>query len=84
MNFRLMAYIRDEEGIRLVGRNIKMFRLQQGLSQSQLAFEANIPTNQVGRIERGEINTSVSVILAIARVLNVHPRELFDFNTDIR
>ena len=74
-----MVYLRDEEGIKLVGEKIKAFRIKQNVSQSQLAFEANIPTNQLGRIERGEINSGISTILAIAKALNVLPKELFDF-----
>jgi transcriptional regulator with XRE-family HTH domain len=35
--------------------------------------------SQIGRIERGEINTSVSHISLIAKALKVNIKELFDF-----
>ena len=74
-----MKYIRDDKAIKLLGKRIRDIRKKQKLSQSQSAYEANIPRMQVSRIERGEINTSISTILAIARVLDVQAKELFNF-----
>ncbi len=74
-----MKYIRDEKGIKLLGKRIRELRKKQKISQVQLAFEAGIPQKQVSRIERGDINTGVSTIFAIANALDVHPKELFDF-----
>ena len=74
-----MKYIRDEKAIRLLGKKVRELRKKQKLSQSQLAYEANIPRMQVSRIERGEINTSISTIIAIARVLEVQIKDLFNF-----
>lgn len=82
MQFPSVKYIRDEKGIKLLGKRIKQLRLQQKISQSQLAFEAGITYIQIGRIERGQINTSVSNIFAIANALNMSPKELFNFETE--
>ena len=49
------------------------------MSQEYLADEVGIPTNQIGRIERGEVNTSISAANAIATALSVKVTELFDF-----
>ncbi|HSH64287.1 MAG TPA: helix-turn-helix transcriptional regulator [Bacteroidia bacterium] len=68
-----MKYTRKAKFIKLVGKKIKAQRITQGISQSQLAFEAELPVNQIGRIERGEINTSISHIFVIAEALNVSP-----------
>ena len=53
--------------------------MKQKISQDQLAFEIGTDQKQISRIERGEINTSIAHILAIASVLNVHVKELWDF-----
>ena len=45
----------------------------------QLAFQADVELSQISRIERGIINTSLSQIFQIARALDIHPKELFDF-----
>ena len=74
-----MIYQRDNEVIALLGARIAMIRKKQGLSQSQLAFESGIRINQIGRIERGEINTSISSLFSIAKSLNIKPHELINF-----
>jgi len=74
-----VKYIRDEKAIKLLGKKVRELRKKHKLSQEQLAFEAGVPNKQISRIERGEINTGISTILAIARVLEVHVKELFNF-----
>lgn len=74
-----MKYIIDEKGIKSLGKHIKKLRLEQKASQAQIAFEAGISREQLGRIEAGKINTSVSNIFAIAKALDIPAKELFDF-----
>jgi transcriptional regulator with XRE-family HTH domain len=73
-----MKYVREDRAIKKLGKKIREIRIQQKISQAQLAFEANIPTMQVSRIERGEVNTSISSIIRIAKVLDVKVKDLFD------
>ena len=49
------------------------------MSQSQLANTAEIPINQIGRIERGEINTTLVTVKAIGDALGISVIELFQF-----
>ena len=65
--------------LKALGRRIKELRERQEISQSQLAFECDIPRTQVSRIELGTHSTSVSNILAIANSLNIRLKELYDF-----
>lgn len=74
-----MNYIRDDKSIKLLGKRIKKLRLEQKVSQTQLAFESGISREQLGRIEAGKINTSISNIFAIAKALNIELNEIFDF-----
>ena len=46
---------------------------------TSIKTDANIPINQVGRIERAEINTSLITIYKIAKALDIEIKELFDF-----
>ena len=57
-----------------------MRRLRQsaGLTQEQLAFEANIDLTYVGGIERGRRNPSLLVMVRIAAALKVEPKRLLD------
>ena len=54
-------------------------RKKKGFSQANLAYDANVPVNQIGRIERGEINTTISTLFAIAKALEVDMKTLFEF-----
>ena len=71
--------IKDEKFIKAFGKRLRELRIKKGMSQPQLANTAEIPINQIGRIERGEINTTLVTIKAIADALNVDITELFTF-----
>lgn len=74
-----MAYYKDENFIKKVGLRLKELRLEKGYSQEEIAHKTGFPTSQIGRIERGEINTSISHIAAFSKALNIHPKLVFDF-----
>lgn len=57
--------------LKRVGENIKRLRTDKGLSQFELANEAEVPKNQIGRIERAEINTTILTLHKIAEALKV-------------
>jgi len=65
------------ELIKSVGEKIRKRRLELNLSQELLSFDANIPRNQVGRIERGEISTSITTLHKICKALKIDIKELF-------
>ena len=54
-----------------LGRNVRRLRHQRGLTQEQLAFEAEIDLTYVGGIERGRRNPSLMVMARIAEALKV-------------
>ncbi|MNF87237.1 anaerobic benzoate catabolism transcriptional regulator [compost metagenome] len=71
--------ISEEAFITNLGIHIRQLREKKGMSQQDLADDCNITQNQVGRIERAEINTTVKTLVKIANALDVEPKELFDF-----
>lgn len=72
-----MKTSQDERNIKTFGRNIKRLRKKEKTSQAQLAFECGLPANSIARIERGEVNTSISIAYRIAEAFDVQPGELF-------
>lgn len=70
----------ENEDIKLVksiGEKIRQVRISLDLSQESLSYDANIPRNQIGRIERGEINTSIITLHKICKALKIEIKELF-------
>lgn len=72
-----MKELDEIELIKSVGNKIRDNRILKGLSQATLSYDANIPKNQVGRIERGEISTSITTLFKICKALNIQIQELF-------
>lgn len=61
------------------GKHLRKLRKEKDLSQEDLAFTADIPISQVGRIERGEINTTISTVYQLSTALKLEPSDLFGF-----
>jgi len=68
--------VRNESIIIAFGANLRKMRESKKISQEDLAYTADIPINQVGRIERGEINTTISTIYALAKALDTTVEDL--------
>lgn len=59
-----------------VGSNVRRLRQQMGLTQEQLAHEAQLDLTYVGGIERGRRNPSLLVLVRLSAALGVEPAEL--------
>jgi transcriptional regulator with XRE-family HTH domain len=75
-----VKYYRDEIFIKQFGKRLREIRLAQNVSQEELAGRTGFELSQIGRIERGIVNTSISHVSAIASALKISPLELFDFS----
>ncbi|MBG6110974.1 transcriptional regulator with XRE-family HTH domain [Flavobacterium sp. CG_9.10] len=62
------------------GKKLRLTRLAKGFTQEQLANELGVEISQISRIERGVINTSITTLYGISKVLNVSISELFAFD----
>lgn len=74
-----MEYKRNDKAIKAFGNHLRKLRKKLGISQEELAYRTELELSQIGRIERGVINTSISNVFLIAEVLDVPPKDLFDF-----
>lgn len=77
-----VGYHRQEQFIKAFGENLKNIRKAKGVSQEDLADRADLTLSQVGRIERGVINTSISMVYFLALALEIEPHELLLFEID--
>ncbi|MGF1831101.1 helix-turn-helix domain-containing protein [Photobacterium angustum] len=58
------------------GTNLRQKRRDIGVSQDQLALQADIDRSYIGRIERGEVNITLEKAYQLAKVLECDVREL--------
>lgn len=79
VDIRDVINIKDKKLIKVFGLRVRELREAKDLSQEELANLADIPLSQIGRIERGEINPSISTANAIAKVFKMSLSELFLF-----
>jgi len=77
--FYKVEYLDENSFLIAFGKNLKNLRKKKGLTQEQLAIDLNIEISQISRIERGVINTSIGNVNAIAKILKIEHKELFDF-----
>ena len=70
--------VSEDNFIQQVGLKIKKFREERNLTQEDLANDCNIPKSQIGRIERGEINTTLRTLYKISKAFNIEPKEIID------
>lgn len=62
-----------------IGRKLKKARLDQEMTQVDVAVKADISTNYYARIERGEVNPSIDVFEDIVKALKVKSSKIIDF-----
>jgi transcriptional regulator with XRE-family HTH domain len=71
---------RNKEYVIAFGLNLKRIMEEKGLSPEDVAIQAELEPKQVYRVRNGEHSATLSVVYAIASGLNIHPKELFDFD----
>lgn len=74
------AKINKKEIIRQIGAKIAYNRTLRGLSQETLAARINISKSVISKIERGNYNVGVTILLDIAQALDIEPAKLFTFD----
>ena len=74
-----MTKIRNEEYLKAFGEHVRQLRESKSWSQYRMADECNVSRSQIIGIEKGDINTTLSTILVLAKAFEATPSELLDF-----
>ena len=61
------------------GLNIVYYRKREKLTQLQLAELVDVDRSHISAMELGKVGASFDVIFKLADVLEISPKELFDF-----
>ena len=56
---------------RLVGRNVKRYRLEQGLTQEQFADKSGLSQQYLSGLERGRRNPTVVTLFELSSALGI-------------
>ena len=61
------------------GERVREKRIEQGLSQEELAVKAGVHRTYIGMIERAEKNITLSNVEKVARALDISITDLINF-----
>ncbi|MEK9281152.1 helix-turn-helix transcriptional regulator [Bradyrhizobium sp. ISRA442] len=61
----------------LVAWNVRRVRVERGIPQEQLVYDAGIDRSYMGRLERTKENPTIDLLDRIAAILGIHLSELF-------
>ncbi len=62
------------------GKNVKIERIKQDLTQEKLAEIMDVSQNYIANIECGKANMSLAKVLELANYLNIDISKLLDFS----
>ncbi len=68
-----------EDVLKKIGLNFRAERMRKALSQEKFAEIANVHTNYIGKVERGEQNLTVKKIVSLANSLDISIEKIFYF-----
>jgi transcriptional regulator with XRE-family HTH domain len=63
-----------------ISDNIKKFRELKNFTRDQLAAELNMSLSGYSKLERGEVELTISKLYRIAEVLEVSPSQILNFD----
>lgn len=67
------------------GKHVKDLRIKSGLSQDDVVMNSTrITKGTVSDIENGKRNLSFTTLMDLAKGLGKHPKELLDFEFDVK
>lgn len=79
VQLRFVNNIRNDAFLKAFGKHLRQIRTEKRLTMEDLAFDAGIEYRQHGRIERGEVNTTISTVLALSTALEIDVSTMFQF-----
>lgn len=74
-----MNSTRDEKILKKFGKHLEKIRQEKKLSLRKLADNADVDFSQIHRIEKGQTNPSLTMLLAISEGLDIQIDELIRF-----
>jgi len=68
----------------LMGAKLAKVRKSQNISYRRLAQMCKVDHSQISKLEKGEVFVQLDTLFDITNALGIHPKELFDFEFEMR
>ena len=69
----------DKKALKKFGENLRKLRNQKGLSLREMSYACSIDNSKIAKIEKGQINITLTTLLQLAVALETHPSSLLDY-----
>lgn len=66
--------------LKKIGLNFRIARVKKSLSQEAFAELANVHTNYIGKVERGEQNLTIKKVVSLANSLEISLDNILKFD----
>ena len=76
---RMIIETQRTQQYKMIGLNIAYYRKDRGYTQMQLAELLDIDRSHMSAIELATVGVSLDIIFKLCQVLQLSPRDLFDF-----
>ena len=73
---------KKKEALAKFGKRLSQLRKGRKLSFRRLAILCNVDHSDIKKFEKGEVNITISTLMDLSVGLNVHPKELLNFDVD--
>ena len=67
--------------LKKIGSRIKQIRLEQGISQQELAARLDYEKSNMSRLESGTVNPTIATLFKVSKALNIPLLNLLDIDT---
>jgi transcriptional regulator with XRE-family HTH domain len=74
-----MNRTRDEKVLKKFGAHLKSLREKKELSLRKLADQADVDFSQIHRIEKGESNPTLTMLISLAGALEIDITQLLEY-----
>jgi len=65
------------------GEHLRKLRLEKGLTQQELAIDANVARSTIQRVEGAQIVPTLDLLYALSQALHIPLKELVDFEIPV-
>jgi DNA-binding Xre family transcriptional regulator len=81
--FKNIAFKMPEKDYKkLFGENLRRLRDQRKMSLLESDYQSELNESNISKYEHGKRDLRLSTIIKLAKMLKVHPKELFNFDFD--